>query len=317
MLNFKDDQLHPVNSLKLFGYEEYFSSLSNLYINNRFPKVIMLSGEKGLGKFTFAFHLLNYFFSKNKNESYDLTNYSINSNNTFYRNILSNINQNFNYIGSDGLKKVGIEEIRNIKKKFNNTSLNNLARFTILDDSELLNVNSANALLKLIEEPSSQNYFILINNKRRKIIDTLRSRSLEVNIFINSNNKSNILKKINEKFQISLGQYSSFINKTTPGTLLRVCMCLENIKIEVSDSLYTSVDMLLDKYKKEKNDIYIEAIKFLLDFEINKAIESKNPNFLEIGFLNKKVNKLLFEFENFNISKNSVLDSLKFMPKYV
>ena len=75
--------------------------------------------------------------------------------------------------------------------------------------------------------------------------------------------------------------------------------------------------MLLDKYKKEKNDIYIEAIKFLLDFEINKAIESKNPNFLEIGFLNKKVNKLLFEFENFNISKNSVLDSLKFMPKYV
>ena len=35
-------------------------------------------------------------------------------------------------------------------------------RFIVLDDIELFNVNSLNALLKIIEEPSKKNYFILL-----------------------------------------------------------------------------------------------------------------------------------------------------------
>ena len=40
-------------------------------------------------------------------------------------------------------------------------------RFIIFDDVELFNHNSLNALLKLIEEPTKKNYFLLINNKSR------------------------------------------------------------------------------------------------------------------------------------------------------
>ena len=29
---------------------------------NKFPKVLLLSGEKGSGKFTLSFHLINFFF---------------------------------------------------------------------------------------------------------------------------------------------------------------------------------------------------------------------------------------------------------------
>ena len=124
---------------------------------------------------------------------------------------MSNVNENFNYIGKSESKKVGVEEIREIKKKFNTSSLNNLPRFTIFDDADLLNSNSANALLKLIEEPSDLNYFILINNKRKKIIDTLKSRSLEVKIFLKKKDKENILKDLSEKFGIELNSYSEFI----------------------------------------------------------------------------------------------------------
>ena len=37
-------------------------------------------------------------------------------------------------------------------------------------------------LLKIIEEPSKKNYFILINNKSKPILDTIKSRSLEIKI---------------------------------------------------------------------------------------------------------------------------------------
>tara|TARA_Y100000590_G_scaffold199494_2_gene226560 strand:- start:1160 stop:2113 length:954 start_codon:yes stop_codon:yes gene_type:complete len=311
-----EDKFNPINSIKLFGYDSYFATLAKLYQNGKFPKVILLTGEKGSGKFTLAFHLVNFFFTNKSKDSYDLKNLTINIQNNFYKKILSNVNENFTYIGKNESKKVSVEEIRDIKKKFNTTSLNNLPRFTIFDDSDLLNSNSANALLKLIEEPSDLNYFILINNKRRKIIDTLKSRSLEVKIFLKKKEKENILKNLSEKFGVNLDSYSDFTNKTTPGTFLRACECLKETRIDETKNLYNSTEILLDKFKKDKNEKYIEAIRFLLDFQIDKKLKIKNDDFLKISFLKKNIIKLLFEYENFNLSKNSVLESLKTLPEH-
>ena len=41
----------------------YFDDLLKLYKSNKFPKVILLSGNKGSGKFTLINHFLNYIFS--------------------------------------------------------------------------------------------------------------------------------------------------------------------------------------------------------------------------------------------------------------
>ena len=281
-----EDKFNPINSTKLFGHNDYFAALTELYQNGKFPKVMLLTGEKGSGKFTLAFHLVNFFFTNKKN-SYDLKNLMINTESNFYKKILSNVNENFNYIGKSESKKVGVEEIREIKKKFNTSSLNNLPRFTIFDDADLLNSNSANALLKLIEEPSDLNYFILINNKRKKIIDTLKSRSLEVKIFLKKKDKKNILKDLSEKFGIELNSYSEFITKTTPGTFLRVCECLERSKIDETKNLYDSTEILLDKFKKDKNEIYLETIKFLLDFEIDKYSRSESCDPLKTAYFKR------------------------------
>ena len=84
---------------------------------------------------------------------------------------------------------VSIDDIRQLKTKLSKTPLVNSSRFTIIDDIELINLNSANALLKLIEEPSDYDYFFLINNKCNKVIETLISRSLEFKIFLSSRAK--------------------------------------------------------------------------------------------------------------------------------
>ena len=317
MSKIKEDRFNPLNSTQLVPQGNYFLILKKLYENGKFPKVLMLSGEKGGGKFTLIFHLINYFFThQSKENPYDLKKFKINPNNTFYKNILLNINENFNYIGNKDYKKVNIEMIRDIKKKLNTSSLNNLPRFTILDDADLLNVNSANALLKLIEEPSNSNYFILINNKRKKILETIKSRSLEVKIFINSINKKNVLDQLLKRFDINMDNYIYFIYKTTPGTFIRVCDCLYNLNFDNGNTLYNSTEILLDKFKKDKDPIYLETIKFLLDLNIERSFRNKNNNFLQLGLFKNKITRLLFEFENFNLSKGSVLQSFNSLPEY-
>ena len=91
--------------------------------------------------------------------------------------------------------------------------------------------------------------------------------------------KQQYLWDLSEKFGIELNSYSEFITKTTPGTFLRVCECLERSKIDETKNLYDSTEILLDKFKKDKNEIYLEAIKFLLDIQVDKSLKRKKYDF--------------------------------------
>ncbi len=84
-----------INQLKLFGYDSYFNLFSNLYNNKKLPNSILLTGSKGLGKSTFAYHFINYLFSKNEENMYSILNYSINENNSSYKLVKSGSHPNF------------------------------------------------------------------------------------------------------------------------------------------------------------------------------------------------------------------------------
>ena len=67
--------------------------------------------------------------------------------------------------------------------------------FIIFDDIELFNSNSLSALLKMIEEPGKNNYYILINNKRKLLLDTIKSNH-EVNIILNEKIRLEIIDQL-------------------------------------------------------------------------------------------------------------------------
>ena len=69
------------------------------------------------------------------------------------------------------------------------STISNKDRFIVFDDVELFNKNSLNALLKIIEEPSKKNFFILVNNGIKPMLETITSRSLEFKIMKNSDLK--------------------------------------------------------------------------------------------------------------------------------
>ena len=56
----------------LFGHYEIFDKFKNLHLIKKFPNKIILSGEKGIGKCTLAYHLINYTLSSNEDYSYCL-----------------------------------------------------------------------------------------------------------------------------------------------------------------------------------------------------------------------------------------------------
>lgn len=311
MNNLINDKFSPINSLKLFVLKEHFDNLVKLYKNKKLPKIILLTGEKGIGKFTLIFHFINYILSLDSEHPYDSENLLINKNNDSYKKILLNIEQNFNYIGSAKPNPATIENIRDIKKSFYKSSLNNRPRFTILDDVELMNVNAANALLKLIEEPSVYDYFILINNKKQNMIETLRSRSIEIKVFLGVEKKNKIFNLLQECFKIENNFLNKYLELTAPGMLIKFSDLLVTTKINEGESLDNMILKFLLQFKKTKNILCLDLINFLLDIKFSNLTKENNRNPLEILEIKNKLTDLVNQYRKFNLNSNTVLNQFK------
>ena len=185
----------PINQLKLFGYKNYFDSFLKMYQKNTLPNVILLSGPKGLGKATFAYHFINYLLSINELNKYSLETNLINSDNKSYKNLCNFTHSNFFLIEKKNTdENIKIDKIRDVLKFLNNSTYSSNIKIILIDGVEYLNINSSNALLKVLEEPNPNTFFFLIHNTNRKILNTVKSRCIEFKIFFNLTEKREILK---------------------------------------------------------------------------------------------------------------------------
>ena len=302
---------HIDTSSQLYGYENMFNNLVRLYDNGNLPKISLISGDKGIGKFTLIFHFVAYIFSKNNKNSYDIEKNLIYDDNLITNKIKSKTFQNFIYFPNEDRNKLSIEQIRSIKKNLSSSTLDNNPRFIVFDDVEFLNNNVVNSLLKMIEEPNHKNYFILINNKKNKLIETLRSRSIETKIFLNHEQKKNILNKLLISKKINNHFCFEHLDLTTPGMIIKFQRILSDINAVPESSFYELTSQLLDKYKKDKEDIYIECIKFLLEIKCVKNNFSSKKNIFSSLSLKNNILKVLYNYKKFSLTNNSVLKQVK------
>ena len=90
-----DEKIEKTNDQKSKEFIKYFDELVKLYSNNKLPNKILLSGQKGLGKATLAYHFVNYVLSKDEELKYDLIENKINSENKSFKLLQNNSHPNF------------------------------------------------------------------------------------------------------------------------------------------------------------------------------------------------------------------------------
>ncbi len=73
-------------------------------------------------------------------------------------------------------RQIRIEQIRDLQQALTTGGHRGGARVVILDPAEAMNPFTANALLKLLEEPTTQTVFLLISSHPRRLLPTIRSR---------------------------------------------------------------------------------------------------------------------------------------------
>ena len=262
---------------KLIGHNSYLENFVSLYKYDKLPSKILISGKKGIGKSL----LINNFLLKifNSNNDHELIT------NMTHPNIL-------NIKKTNDKKNIEIDQIREVVKFTNQSSFNNKARFIIIDDAEFLNINSSNALLKNLEEPNENVFFILIFNSDMSLLDTIKSRCIEFKINISNENielivnnyfKDNIYTKINSDL---INYYS------TPLFLISLLNYMNENELSISN---TSIDDLLINLINNKH------------YNKQDFIRDNLNTIIELFFYNhiNKTKKLTYKIKEYYYSKFS------------
>ena len=85
--------LNPSYQLSLYGHHSEFCNFIDLYKNKKLPNKILLSGEKGIGKSTLAYHIINRILSFDEEHPYDEKNFKIDPENKSFKLILNKIDR--------------------------------------------------------------------------------------------------------------------------------------------------------------------------------------------------------------------------------
>jgi hypothetical protein len=236
--------------------------------------------------------------------------------------------------------KFSVENIRNIHDFVGKTSYSLSPKIIVIDSIDDLNLFAANALLKLLEEPTERCYFILISHNIATVLKTIRSRCLNVRFTHPDHNTAiNIIQqKFPELNERDVMQYS-YLAHDIPGIvvdlienrgLIFYTQILQSVEVfnNKAEVLYDFIDHNFTKETlKPKWKIFKFLIRHLLKELVSTGgIYKANSNFPPIEYeqtiikqlysirpiddwllLYSEINKLLYHADSSNLGVSNII----------
>lgn len=194
----------PKNNNFLLGQEEAEKVILDAYNTNTLHNSWLISGVKGIGKATLAYRFSRFLLDEKRRTHTPATSLSTSPDSSDNSLISSNAHPDFKIIERDfietdrkkvlkaikdgsaledeelkNLKKsvfIRIDDVRGINEFFSKKSSHDGWRVVIIDSIDDMNSASANALLKVLEEPPAQSILMLISHNPGQLLPTIRSR---------------------------------------------------------------------------------------------------------------------------------------------
>jgi DNA polymerase III subunit delta' len=236
----------PIANPDLFDQNKAETIFLDAYNSSRIPHAWLLSGGAGIGKATLAFRIARFILSS-PNSPEDRSNLAVDVTNTTSRRIISGGHADFLCIqrGIDEKtkkkrKEITVDEVRGVTSFLSRTPGEGGWRVIVVDSADELNLNAANAILKILEEPPKRVIILLVSNNPSKLLPTIRSRCRRLPL---NPLRSNTIRKTLQQYypQITAEDVTQLV-KLTDGSLGRAIELAEDGGLDI----YREVSSILD-----------------------------------------------------------------------
>ena len=186
----ESDQLpsapHPRDTEQLFGHAAAEAEFLEAYREGRLPQAWLIGGREGIGKATLAWRVARFILVNPdpRIPSVQLaTDLRVDPNHPAARRIAARahadvvtLRREWDTKSKKHFTEIRVDDVRKAITLFHQASSEGGWRIVIVDPADDLNKSSANALLKIIEEPPAKSLFLIVSHRPTGTMPTIRSR---------------------------------------------------------------------------------------------------------------------------------------------
>src|SRR5262249_11694953 len=169
----------------LFGHSIAEATLLDAYRGGRIPHAWLIGGPPGVGKATLAYRMARFVLAHREPSSQEVQkapSLEVDAAGTTARQIAGGSHGGLlvleRTLNERGVLRtaIAVDDARKTVTFFGATAAGGGWRVCIVDTVDELNANSANALLKVVEEPPPRSLFLLLSNAPARVLATIQSR---------------------------------------------------------------------------------------------------------------------------------------------
>ena len=176
----------PHERTRLIGHRKTEGELLAAYRSQRLHHAWILGGPKGIGKATLAFRFARFVVANPDRFGAEVDRagtLDLPADHPVIRQVRAGGHPNILHLRRPWDEKskrfkadLPVDEVRRTVSFFGTTASANAWRICIVDAADDMNVSSANALLKILEEPPERCLFLVLSHTPGRLLPTIRSR---------------------------------------------------------------------------------------------------------------------------------------------
>lgn len=174
---------HPRDQFAFFGHREGEEAFLEGLRTKRLHHAWLIGGPQGIGKASLAYRVARFILDPERSEAPHPTSLNTSPESTTTRQVSALSHPNLSVLkrmpskdGKGFTTTVPVDAVRRALHLFGSTPANGGYRVCIVDSAEDLSPSSANALLKVIEEPPPRSLFLIVSHAPQRVLPTIRSR---------------------------------------------------------------------------------------------------------------------------------------------
>ena len=337
------ESIAPKDNPYLIGHEKAENFVLEAWRNHNLHQALLISGEKGIGKATFAYRIARFLLQADETKRDSYKSLEISPQAQVFRQISSGSHPDFkviergyiktdrqkiikaiqsgNYMSDEELSdlkkstEIVVDDVRDINEFLSKRSANDNWRVVLIDSADEMNRSSANAILKILEEPPHKTLMLLISHNPTILLPTIRSRCAKLELKpLDNNLVSSLLRRYRPELnETEIKQLSTMAK----GSIGKAIQYADNHAANFYDELKTLAEcgnnfqtaQMLKFCSTAANESNYELFKeLILKFLLEKARLGKKIDSYAAMF--DKATSIFKETEALNLDKKQAITDI-------